>query len=90
MSVLSNDSYANISGTYKPMYAIKITHQIPGIEPCDWLLLEVTLVMRGVSFDLVIFLWGFFPFPFPLTPKCLIPFEYFPTPIPLPFCFALA
>ena len=65
---LSNNSHANISGTYKLMHAIenknKITHQIPVVEPNDWLFLEVTLVMRGATFDLVIFLWGLFPFLF--------------------------
>ena len=87
-----NNLLANISGTNKLMHAIKnnISYQIPDIEPSDWLLLEVTLVMRGVTFDLVIFLWGLFPFPFPLTPKYLIPLECFPIPFPLPVCFALA
>ena len=67
----------------------KITHWIPVTEPSDWLFLEVTLVMRGGTFDLVIFLWGLFPIPFPLTPKYLIPLECFPIPFPLPICFVL-
>ena len=44
---------------------------------------------RVVTFDLVIFLWGLFPFPFPLTRKYLIPLECFPIPFPLLVCFAL-
>ena len=71
------------------MHAIKnkVTHQIPVIESSDCLFLEVTLVMRGVNFGLVIFLLGLFPFPFPLTPKYLIPLEWFPIPFPLPVLF---
>ena len=48
--------------------------------------------MRGVTFALVIFLWGLFPvpLPFPLIPKYLIPLECFPIPFPLPVHFTLA
>ena len=79
MLFISNDSPANISGTYKLMHAIKnrITCWVHDIEPSDWLLHEVTLVMRGVIFDLVIFLWGLFHLPFPLMPKYRIPLECF-------------
>ena len=57
----SDNSLANISGTYKPMHATenKRTHRIPVVEPGDWLFLEVTLAMRGATFALVIFYRAF-------------------------------
>ena len=52
----------------------------------------MTQLKMEVTFGFVVFFWGLLLFPFPLTPKYLIPFECFPIPFPLPVqtFFALA
>ena len=52
--------------------------QIPALETSCWLSFWATTVLEGVTFCFAIFFWGLmlFPYPFPLTPKYLILFEF--------------
>ena len=92
---LSDNSLANISGTYKPMHAIENkTRQNNSSNTCcwtGWLVIPWSHFSNERGYPCFgDFSMGPFPIPFPLTPKYLIPSECFPIPFPLPGCFALA